>query len=273
VALNNACILWPPNLPGVTNHIRVTSNATTETLTLTVTAGRYYWMSGDGTADSDGGVGGVGDICKVLQTALNTNTGSTTYTVTLDTSSTPWVVHVAANHAFTLKWTDGATTVGLAEIFGFSSGADNTSVANAVSSPNQPAGIWRPRRPVWQDSRDRYPVVGGIAEALSGAADVSSLVSTPKQEREVAFLRFDKTDALIEYQPGTRPFGSYEYAFINAFALGFPFRLYLDETSATAGTGFNLYQVRGSVKSSLTRSAADQNPTTWSVLPWAIRRW
>lgn len=257
--LSNALILWPILYSGFS--VRVITGGTTETLTVSLTSNRYYWMAGDAQADADGSVGGVGDLLRVLQTLLNTNTGGGTYSVTL-TSSFFLQVTVTGVSTFRLLWADGLTTAGLGTTFGFSG---STASAATATGTLLPAGIWRPGNPFWKDTRDREPTVGGVATALSGLSRISSLVSSPKKERSISFLRVRQEVALREFQ--TSPTSAFEYAWVASMKIGRPFRVYGDETTRTS-TSYGLYRL-ATLKDPLTRS--NDLVTRWDVDPLDMR--
>jgi hypothetical protein len=268
-ALNASMILWPVRFTSATPGLRllVTGGGTT-TVSLAVTVGRNYWMAGDAQADSDGSVGGVGDVLKILQTALNTNPYGATFTVAL----TSWriVISVSAG-SFQILWADGATSSDLPGIFGYAA-ATSPSVAAATSTGTLlPRGLWRPQIPVGTDTREREPTVGGIALAVGGSARVSSLVDHPLKERTLSWGRVRQEYSLTEYQLSTEPTGSFEYAFVNSIKLGRPLRYYADETVRTASS-YGLYRIANLARDPLVRTNPSISNTRWGVGPIDLRK-
>jgi hypothetical protein len=236
-------LMWPVRFTATTYAMRVSVNGFAETLTIpstgTLTAGRNYWLSGDGQADADGGVGGVGDLLTIIATALTAHTQLGTFTVSL---STTFKVTVAISAgSFQMLLADGATTFD-ESILGFNNVTTPSVSLASTTSPNVPHGIFRPRRFISQDSRNRQPKIVGIAEALSGDYRVGELTD-PKKTREFSFECLPPQYALTEYAASDEPTNTFEYAWVNAIGKGRPFRLYEDESTRTS-TSYTLYRMR-----------------------------
>lgn len=264
----NALILWPLRFTSATLGLRLKTGATTETVNLSVTVGRNYWVAGDSQADVDGGVGGVGDFLTRLQTALNTNTGGGTYAVTLTTG---FRLHIAVTgvSSFELLMSHAATSTQLLEPMGFGS-ATYVSSAGAIDSVYLPRGIWRPNKPFATDTRMREPTIGGIASALSGLSRVSSLIDNPRKERTISFVRVIQQRSLREYQYGDEPTGSFEYAWVYSIKLGRPLRLYPDEATRTS-TSYTLHRI-ASLADPLMRAPSSESNTRWNIGPLELRQ-
>lgn len=258
MVLNNAMIMtpWRPTQTTYVLQESVAGSSTPLTFPATgsLTIGRNYWPSGDGQADADGGVGGVGDLLAILKATLDSHANPATFTVTLDAN---FRVNIStASTVHTEDWDNAATTLPKA-LFGFAA-----TTLNAILNVGTllPQYIWRPKRPIAEDSRERQPVVGGVARALSGLQRVSAL-STPKKERDLLFRLVTKSQILQEYEDATEPYGSFEENWVNNIALGRPFRYYPDETSRTSSS-YQLYVTR-SLEDPLTRN--DQYRVYWDV--------
>jgi hypothetical protein len=246
--LVRALVLWPLRWDS-TPSIRVTTGAATDTLSLGITAGRVYWMSGDGQADADGDVGGVGDFLQLLEDRLNTNTGGGVYSVTI----TGFRVVITCTVAFSILWSHVSTTLDEA-IVGAPNATQPSPAATSYAAPYFPHGIWRPGIPLMKDTRDRQPVVNRVSRALSGLQRTARLLA-PQKERDVAwhFIRPEK--ALTEFSPAGEPTSSLEYAWVNSISYGRPIRLYETEvttaltiTNPVTGSGtiasYGLYRLR-----------------------------
>ena len=239
--LNSALILTPIRFAATSYVVRVTENGSTQDLTFGgLTIGRNYWMSGDGQADADGGVGGVGDLLTMFATMLTSHSGSSqTFTAALSSFRASWTANTST---FQILWSHANTTMEDA-LFGFTN--SDSSSASTVTSPNQPRGIWRPKKPIQDDSRERQPLVGGVGQAISGVQRVS-LLALPKKERDLNFKFINQTQALQEYELAAEPYGSFEEAWVNSIANGYAFRYYPDETDL-ATNAYQLYYTRSLV--------------------------
>lgn len=144
---------WTPE--AASYDISVTVGSTTETLSLSVTIGETYWISGDG---SD--VAGERDLLSILQTALLTHSLLSSVTVSLSGSR----VQILSPTAHVLGWDEAETTFP-AEILGF---FENTASATLHISPRGSPYVWIPGAPISSDSRDRTRLIRGVAESLSG---------------------------------------------------------------------------------------------------------
>jgi hypothetical protein len=238
--LANACILTPIRFDATSKTIRVTVDATTETLTMgSLVVGRNYWVSGDAQADADGSVGGVGDLVTLLQTALTTHSVGN-FTVTVSSTGTVTIT-LTAGTTFQILWADALTTLD-ETIFGFTNTALPSPAAASSVAANKSQGIWSPNRPIARDSRDRQRVVGSVATAISGLQRAYRL-ALPRKDRDMSWILLPKEKALQEYEVATEPFGSFEEAWVSAISQGYAFRVYDDEASRTS-TSYSLYYAR-----------------------------
>lgn len=264
--LNNAMILWPIRFAATTYVLRATVASVSESLTFpssgVLTVGRNYWLSGDGQADADGGLGGVGDLITMLATTLTSHSAPATFTGTLGATFRTFLQ--ASTGSFTPEWNHAATTLDEA-IFGFT----NTTPLADVSQAGTllPQGIWRPNRPVSFDSRERQPIVGGVARALSGLQRTSAL-ALPLKERELGFSNLLQRYVLQEYEDTTEPFGSFEEAWINSMRSGIAWRYYPDETLHTTIAHYGLYRA-ASITDPMNRN--EQYPIHWDVNIGGVR--
>ena len=239
-------ILWPIRFDSTSYVLRLTLNGVAEDLafpaTGALTTTRNYWMSGDGQADGATN-NGQGDLLDMLKSTLETHsehTGGETWTVedvSTDGSNTLRIKH--STHAFTIQWTSGTTLDG--SLWGYDTSSDDVSDGtNAVDAPNQSSGIWFPDSTRQNDSRDRQPYVGAVTMTTSGLVRVSRS-SVPNKTRQIQWGLLDKSRALAEYEPTTRPDGSFEAAWDGAISLGYAWRMYDDITSRTSSS-YGLYK-------------------------------
>lgn len=227
---------------GATYNIRVQrgSTATVTFPSAALTALRYYWFAGDSQADADGtgGLGGVGDMCALLQTALNTHASGAGFTVTLSSTNR---ITIANATAFRILWGDALTTLN-AVPFGFAQ-SDPGATATSFTAPNQTRGAWTPSRSPTTDSRDVAGYAVGSAVALSGRQRVARH-ATARASRDLTFDLLEQRYALTEYADTTEPTGTVEAMWRYALSAGYPVRYYEDETSRTSGS-YSLYVLRG----------------------------
>lgn len=235
--------MWPIRFTAGSYILRFTTVDGTVDLSwppaVAFTLGRNYWVSGDGQADADGGVGGTGDLIAILDATLEAEAGATpTFTSTLTTAFQTRVV--VSTGTLNLLFSHANNTVD-ETIFGWNVLTDS-GAASTITSPNQVKGIWRPKRPIAVDSRDRQPIVGGIGRTLDGTPR-SGVLTLPKKTRDLEFKYLVNAQTLIEYAATTEPFGTFEHAWNNALGLGYAFRYYPDETNL-ATNAYTLYTAR-----------------------------
>jgi hypothetical protein len=253
----NAAILWPVRFSATTYVLRVTTTfgvGVTEDLDFpaagTLTTGRNYWLAGDDQADADGGVGGVGDLVKMLEDTLNTNSNGRTFTVTI--SATNRISISVDADEFQLLWAHANTTLDEL-VFGWTAANAPDPPDSEATAPNQTQGAWCPEVPISEDSRDQQPIVGAVARAISGAQRASRL-AVPKKERDITFELLPSAKILSEYGPTTEPYGALETAWVESISYGRPLRLYEDASVRTAAS-YTLYRTRD-LESPIARAAA-----------------
>lgn len=240
-------LLWPIRFDQTDYVLRVTLNSVAEDLpfpaTGTLTTTRNYWMSADAQADSATN-NGQGDLLDMLKSTLeqhSEHTGGEAWTVediSTDGSNTLRIKH--STHAFTLHWTHASTTLD-GSLWGYETSSDDVSDGtNSVEAPYQSSGIWFPNSTRQNDSRDRQPYVGAITMTTSGLVRVSRS-SAPNKVRQLQWGLLDKSRALAEYEPTTRPDGSFEACWDSAISKGYSFRIYDDITLRTT-TSYGLYK-------------------------------
>ena len=249
MAVEKDCILWPVRFDSTSYAVKVIVGATTTTCAMTVTADRNYWTSGDGQADSSTN-NGTGDLCAILEACLNTHAATSGFSVSVSASGF-LTISVSGGLTFSIEWGDAATTLDPV-IFGFTAATYN-STGSSLEAPNQTKGIWYSDKTRSTDSRDRQPVLGAVAETISGLARVSRL-SLPKKTRELGWQFIPQAKSLDEYAAATEPSGSFESAWLNGISKGYEFRVY-DDASTRTSSSYGLYRVR-SMDEPLTRSSA-----------------
>ena len=263
MALATPIVLYPVRFAATSYVLRVTSGATTENLTFpatgSLTTTRNYYVSGDSQVDSDGSVGGVGDLVSLLELCLDSNTGGLGYTVTVSDKSRN-VITVAATGTFSILWAHGSTTLSPL-VFGFA--ASNTASATSAVAPNQSQGVWAPQQLWTADTRDQQELVGATTESISGLMR-SSRLATPKKVRDLEWELLLKDRILDEYTPATEPYGSAEYGWVNSWSYGRPLRVYDDASSRTSAS-YKLYRMRQASRMPYARSERDGSRIRWAV--------
>lgn len=244
----DARVDWPVQFSAASYGLRIQYNGfAQQTVTIPVTVGRNYWLSGDGQVDSSTG---AGDLLRVLELALETySLTALSATVTLDSN---FRVRIVTPSNLTILWADAATTIDPA-IFGFA--AATAGPATTLTGANLPHGIWRPSRPLGMDSRDRQPIVGGVLMAQSGLIEVSR-VALPYKTRDLSFAFIEPARTLTEYVAATEPTGAFENLWVTAATANRPLRVYADETSRSS-SGYTQYKTR-SVDDPISRSGPNQ---------------
>lgn len=254
MAVPNALIRWPVRLGASSYLLRVVISGNAQSLTFIATAGRDYWMAGDGAADS---AAGEGDALDRLRACIASHTSNPTVTVGL-TADHRVVVSVASG-TVQLLWEHGTTTLP-ADVFGFTT---DTAAAASVTGPRLPHGICPIGAPYSEDSLDRVPVLGALSESMTGLVRVSSFGVQPA-EREVVWDLLEQERVLSEFSPADEPTGAFEYAWLQRIARGERFRLHDDESSAA----YRVYRTR-SLADPMERSEAFE---VWWSVRLAMRR-
>jgi len=263
-------ILWPLRFASTTpGDLVVTVNAADETLTYpTVTLLRNYYAAYDQQADASTD-GGQGDALELFLTMLNTHTQAGTFSLvdgSGDGSSTTKITHDTAE--FTLKWTNGSTTLDTySHFFGWDGTADVTSTSLSLSAVNAASGLWRPGCYRSEDSREQTPYVASTARTTDGQVRHSRLV-TPKKQREVAWILLNQAKVLSEYEATTDPYGAFETAWDDAIGKGWRFRLYNDISTRTGPSDYTVYRSTNLDPPHHNRNATE--PTLWDVSPVSL---
>ena len=242
---NNALLLCPVTFSATSYVLRVSDGSTSENLpfpaTGSLTVGRYYWCSGDGQADSDGGVGGVGDLLTMLKATIEAHTGISSGHITIDLAGALGFGRVNVRRSLSnfvqLLWTNVNTTLSGAP-FGFSA---DTALSSSVTAETQPQWLWRPQRPLARDTRARQPVAAAVTESAYGAVRVARW-GLPKKARDIGFVFLPKERILDEYVASTEK--SFEAFWTNAASVGLPIRVYSDESQVSSSSGYQLIRAR-----------------------------
>jgi hypothetical protein len=260
-------ILWPlradelaRTTAALAYALRVTCNGMTETLAFPstgfLTSQRNAWMAGDDQADADGGVGGVGDLARMLRETLELHSENPTVTVTVSATGR---VTITSSLALTILWADALTTLAAAP-WGWAQ--TNTASATTHVAPSQAWGWWLPTMPPATDSRWRQPIVGGTRAALSGLTHTSTW-GLPARERSLGWVGLSQAVALREYSPADEPRGAWEAAWLYAIGLGRELRYYVNASTRTSSS-YDLATIGpDQVDDPLERDTA--YPVEWSV--------
>ena len=240
MSVPNVLILTPIRFDVASLALVVTANSVQQTLTMSVTPGRDYWVSGDNQADGAGAVNGVGDLLQMFEDMLETHAQISAATVSMD-SDYSLTIQVTATGTTDLEWSHASTTLD-PEPFGFTDTDADDAGAGTISSPSACQGVWNPEQPVSVDSRNRQPIVGGVALSLSGYPRVSR-IATPLPERELVFELVNQRKVLDEFVDSDEPYGSFEWNWTNALALGRNFRLYENESDLSTAANYGVYRV------------------------------
>lgn len=239
-----SAILWPVRrsdlartTDGATYVLRVTCNGVTTNLTsASLDSARNYWFAGDAQADSDGGVGGIGDLCAILQTLLRTHAQGASFVVALSSSNR---ITITCSFSFSLLWVNAATTLN-AVPFGFPQ--TDTTPGTSLVATIQTRGAWCPLRPPTLDTRDRAQYVVRAAFAESGRGRIARTQSAAAK-RDIRFELLLPRYGLTDYADATEPTGAAEAIWTEALSRGRAIRYYEDEASRTA-LSYGLYNFR-----------------------------
>jgi hypothetical protein len=264
-------MLWPilstdlaRSSASLTYAIRLDRGGTAATVNFpTLTALRYYWFAGDDQADSAGtsGENGLGDLCALLETALNTHPSGAGFTVTLSVDN---IITIANSTAFRVLWNNAATTLD-ATVFGFAQTDPGATATTAVGA-TQTRGAWCPRRAPGTDTRDVAGYTTGVAVSLSGRTRIARH-ATARAVRELTYDLLAERYALTEYAPAAEPTGTLEHVWSEALSLGRPVRYYEDEGSRTS-TSYRLYTLQAAALQGGDRRAIVDRSTRGARLRW-----
>ena len=220
-------------------------------VTINVTAGRDYWVSGDGQAD---GASGQGDLLEVIRSALDAAASG----VTVERNALFRVEVGYAAGTIQVFWEHANTTLDPA-VLGFEA---DTADAATVTGTLQPQGTCRPGCPTGF-GRDMPVMVGGLARSIAG--DVAgSYFGEAYPERSITLPAvYDTQVRQAAAKPG-QPSGTLDRAWVDSMARGYPFRLYEDETELACST----YKATDP-RSPWARHS--RNPMYWSVTIPAVK--
>ena len=233
----HAMLATPIRFDAPSYTLRVTVDGLTEDLPFNVVVGRNYWAVDDGQADADGGVGGVGSVYAHLESALQGHSNIAGVDVTLDANFRVLIAPGLGTFApIGIDW--DVTGAPDPTPFGWPGG----DTGGTQTSPHQPRGLWRPGMAPTEDSRERQPIVGGIATSVSGRTRVSRFV-LPRKERDLEWLFLDQSLVLDEFAVSDAPYNNLEHAWVQSLSLGRPARYYADETDR-AVSAYGLYTMR-----------------------------
>lgn len=264
-------MLWPilstdlaRSSASLTYTIRLDRGGTAATVNFpTLTALRYYWFAGDDQADSAGtsGENGLGDLCALLETALNTHPSGAGFTVTLSVDN---IITIANATAFRVLWNNAATTLD-ATVFGFAQ-TDPGSTATTAVGATQTRGAWCPRRSPGTDTRDVAGYTTSAAVSLSGRTRIARH-ATARATRELTYDILAERYALAEYAPAAEPTGTLEHVWSEALSLGRPVRYYEDEGSRTSSS-YSIYTLQAAALQGGDRRAIVDRSTRGARLRW-----
>lgn len=232
MALRIPTFLVPIRFATANPTLRVTLG-TSQTLTLSVSTGEDYWLSGDGSTTT-----GARDLAERLQTCLRTHggTGAASFTVTVSEDN---VLTVTCSNAFALLWADGATTLS-PTVFGWT--AANTSSATSQVAPNQTKGVWSPGVPWAFDSGDDATIIGAYTETEDGGSRGS--LTNVLYDRTIRFTLLQGARVKTEFADATKPYGAFEYSWTTGgWGQGARVRVYADRSSRTS-TSYAVYRRR-----------------------------
>ena len=254
----NALILTPIRFDA-DPVIRVTANSVTTDVTIDITPGRDYWISGDAQADAVGNVNGEGDLLAIIAAAIVAGHAQVSACSFSINANYTLGISITSGGQVDFEFTHANNTLD-ATILGYPGDADVTDI-NGATSDDVPRGIWEPGYPISVDSRDRQPIVGGVAMTISGIPRVSR-IATPLPMRSLTFDLLNQSKILDEYTDADEPYGSFEWNWTNAIGLGRNFRLYEDEADLTTGATYSVYRI-ADLADPLAR--AQQYNVFWSV--------
>lgn len=224
-------IAWPIVFDSTTYNIKLTISGAPETLPFpasgSLTSGRYYWVTGDGSADTSTD-GGVGDLITMLKTALDAHTSSGAgFTVSVSSAGYVTISHASS---FQVHWDDAATTFD-ESIFGFDDAATPSPAGTTTTSASVAKGWWLPGKPVSEDTYDITPIVGRVQVSMSGLTRTANYATTPKASRRQTWELLYKEQCLDEFAPATGVNATWQQAWLQAIGIGYPYRYYSDATS------------------------------------------
>lgn len=203
-------------------------------------ADRNYWVSGDDQADGSS-YGGVGDLVRLLEAALNTNSNGITFTVTRNSDGTLNVTTDAGTAM--ILWAHANTTLA-AEPFGFV-GSYPAISSDDFDSPNVAGGQFLPGKSFRTDHPAELAHVA-IGETASGewrGAEYADALTI----RDVSFGLLARERGPVAYAELTQPANTFGHLW-RRLRRGRPCRVY-DDASAMTSSDYTLYRLRADSQS------------------------
>lgn len=195
-------------------------------------------------------------LLAAFEAGLETHSSGAGFTVTSTTISDVPTIQISGTLNWRILWANINTTLD-PQILGWTA-VDMPSLVASANSPNMAGQVWRPRRPISNDSREQRPIIGGLTRSISGQLRVSNF-GQPFKERTITFQRFLEQYALQEYAPATEPQNTFEEFWQDGAALGRPFRLWQAGEFFSAAPEYRM----SSLQQPMERDA--QYPVLWNA--------
>ena len=245
MSVPNAVWLMPVRFAATSYALRATINGVTETLSFpasgSLTAGRDYWVSGDGQSGTEATGTGKADLVSLLQATLRTHSNGASATAVLSTSTFKVTVASGGVQLMRLVWSSGLSTLD-PRIFGWQTGVD-TSLYATITAPYAAQGMMLPGRAIAEDSLDYQPSVGGVASSISGLTRTSRM-ALGARHRDVLFRYLAQSAAVSATEGASQDeWTTVEHAWTYAISRGWPVRAY-DQASDIASGAYRLYRTR-----------------------------
>jgi hypothetical protein len=220
-----SAIVTPVRFSASSYVINVKLGSTSEDVTIDVTIGRDYWLTGDAAADTGAGNGDLLTVITDAITAQHSNGGSgilKSRVIFVDGS--PFVQFERSGASdVRLNWTAGSTTFD-PTILGWTAGADSDEDATIIA-PNRCDGLWLPGAKYGPDSRDRISTLRGTDIAMDGTVYTSDFGDSAKR-RDLTWELLDQSVILAEY--AADPQDAFELYWRDSISKGRRFRVYED---------------------------------------------
>lgn len=200
------------------------------------------------------GAGAGKDILRLLKNCIEGHSSGILVDAYLNDSGFVQIDLVSGT-SFAINW-EAATTTLDPTLFGF--GYSDTGAVTSVTASSLPKGIWRPTFPISVDDKERDQIVGGVSMSISGKVRVSNF-GTAEKDRRLMWEMLPKEAVIQDY--AVIPQASFQYAWLNSIALGYPFRYYPNDT-VQSSVARKTYRI-ASLEDPMVRSAALH--TLWDV--------
>lgn len=204
---------WIPSESSYDLVVAPSLGGSQETLTLNVTAGNAYYLSGDGESD---------DLVDLLETLLNTHSGISSLELEVDNETLQATVGLGP----AIDFADSNTTFP-SWVIGM--GDTDALLSTATPSPL----VWNPGVDISFDSRDRDVLIRGRRTSLSGLVYTTNFVNA-KKRRSITYELIEQEHVLEEY--ADVDYTAFETMDRLALSLGVPFRVY-------EGTEYSTYRL------------------------------